>query len=170
MTRFAAFLLLFALANPGMAEAPAAVGGIDHVGLTVTDLAASERFFVGELGFEKVGDDPEYPSVFLSNGEVLVTLWRATVPDLAVPFDRKRNVGLHHLAFSVDSFAALDALHARLEHATGVRIEFAPEPLAGGPARHMMIREPSGNRLEFIHRPAAGGPMVSPTAFPGSES
>jgi len=170
MTRLAALLMVFVLANPVFAETRSAVGGIDHVGLTVTDLAASERFFVGELGFEKVGGDAEYPSVFLSNGAILVTLWRANEPDLAVPFDRKQNVGLHHLAFAVASFSALDALHTRLQHAAGVRIEFAPELLGGGPARHMMIREPSGNRLEFIHRPNADGPTVSPTAFPGSES
>lgn len=170
MTRLAALLMMFALASPVLAETRSAVGGVDHVGLTVTDLAASERFFASELGFERVGADDAYPAVFLSNGAILVTLWRASEPDQALPFDRKQNVGLHHLAFSVESFAALDALHARLEHAPGVRIEFAPELLSGGPARHMMIREPSGNRLEFIHRGVVAGPKISPTAFPGSES
>jgi len=80
-----------------------------------------------------------------------VTIRRASEPTTA--FNRKTNVGLHHLAFRVASFEALDELHARLLKAKNVRIEFAPELFYGGPARHMMIREPSGNRLEFIHRP-----------------
>jgi lactoylglutathione lyase len=152
-----ALALLAAVASPLAAEptepTESTVRGVDHVGLTVVDIGASERFFSKSLGFSVLGRDDEYPSVFLTNGDIIVTLWRAADPAAAVPFDRKRNVGLHHLAFRVDSFAELDALHDRLSRLPGVRIEFAPEPLSGGPARHMMIREPSGNRLEFIHRP-----------------
>ena len=47
--------------------------------------------------------DAEYPAAFLTNGDVIVTLWRATDPTKASPFDRKKNVGLHHLAFQVDN-------------------------------------------------------------------
>lgn len=129
------------------------VGGINHFGLAVTDLRASQSFFVDTLGFELVGEDSEYPSVFVANSEMMVTLWRVTDPDNAVPFDRKNNVGLHHVAFNIDSFSALDALHAVLSDTPGVVIEFSPELLGEGPAKHMMIREPSGNRLEFIHNP-----------------
>ena len=152
-----AFILAVAVAiaiAESASAAPATVGGVDHVGLTVTKLEQTEAFFMEQLGFEVMRRDPEYPASFLNNGEIIITLWRATDPDKAVAFDRKQNVGLHHLAFKVDSFAALDALHDQLKDAPGVRIEFAPEPLSGGPTKHMMIREPSGNRLEFIHRPA----------------
>jgi hypothetical protein len=38
----------------------------------------------------------------------------------------------------------------RLARAPGVRIEFGPEPLRGGPMMHMMCYEPSGIRVEFI--------------------
>ena len=148
-------LLAILLLTPALTAAGPPVGGIDHVGLTVTDLVASERFFTGALGFSVLRRDSDYPAVFLSNEEFIVTLWRAADPATAAPFDRKRNVGLHHLAFEVASFELLDALHERLRSTPGVRIEFAPELLGAGPARHMMIREPSGNRLEFIHRPAA---------------
>ena len=80
-------------------------------------------------------------------------MWRATDPESAIRFDRKTNVGLHHLAFNVGSFDELDALYEVLRDTNGVVIEFSPEPLSGGPTKHMMIREPSGNRLEFIHMP-----------------
>jgi lactoylglutathione lyase len=129
------------------------IGDVNHIGLTVTDLEASQRFFVDVLGFEPAGGDPEYPALFVANNDIMVTLWRATDPQSAIAFDRKQNVGLHHLAFNLESFAALDALYAVLRMEPDVVIEFSPELLSGGPARHMMIREPSGNRLEFIHIP-----------------
>ena len=137
----------------GSYSAEYSIGGINHFGLTVSDLDASESFFTEVLGFELLGRDTTYPSVAIANEEILVTLWRAEDPDTAVPFNRRQNIGLHHLAFNIGSFAELDALHTVLVTSPGVVIEFAPEPLSGGPARHMMIREPSGNRLEFIHNP-----------------
>lgn len=71
-------------------------------------------------------------------------------PGRAVPFDRAQNIGLHHLALAVDGHAALDALHQRLARLDAIEIEFAPEPIGGGPTRHMMIRAAGGLRLEFI--------------------
>ena len=70
-----------------------------------------------------------------------------------MPFDRKHNLGLHHLAIRVRE-GALDDLHARLDARDDVEIEFAPEPLGGGVTRHMMTRIPGGIRVEFI-APAA---------------
>ncbi len=135
------------------APKPQPVLGVDHVGLTVTDLEASRDLFVEVLGFRVGGQDPSYPAYFLNNGSIAVTLWRATDPDKAVTFDRKNNVGLHHLALAVASFEDLDALHITLAAYPGVTIEFAPEPAYGGPSKHMMFREPSGNRIELVHRP-----------------
>lgn len=127
------------------------VGGLDHLGLTVPDLAASRAFFLEVLGFRVRGGDPSYPAWFLTNGSTTVTLWQADAG--AVPFDRRKNVGLHHLALSVDSFEALDALHRRIADWPGTTVDFAPELAYGGPAKHMMFREPGGNRVELIHRP-----------------
>jgi catechol 2,3-dioxygenase-like lactoylglutathione lyase family enzyme len=124
--------------------------GLHHLGLTVPDLAATKAFFVDTLGFRQVGEVPDYPAVFLSDGTTLITLWRAGDPANAVRFDRKTNIGLHHFAMRVESADALDALYARLKATAGVEIEFAPEPLGGGPTRHMMCTIPGGIRMEFI--------------------
>ena len=75
--------------------------GIDHVGLTVSDLDASRRFFCECLGWRTVGENPSYPAVFVSDGRTRVTLWRAADPRDFIAFDRRRNVGLHHLALKV---------------------------------------------------------------------
>lgn len=148
-----AILVLMLLMRPSIAQ-EFSVGGINHFGLTVIDLDASSQFFTEILGFELLGRDDEYPSVAVANDEILITLWRASNPETAIRFNRRENVGLHHLAFNVGSFEELDALYETLRNTEGVIIEFSPEPLSGGPTKHMMIREPSGNRLEFIHTPS----------------
>ena len=128
--------------------------GIHHAGLTVPDLPAARAFFLDGLGFEQVGEVPDYPAAFLSDGSVMITLWQAAEPTAAAPFDRKRAIGLHHLALAVDP-AGLDALHDALAARDDVAVEFAPEPLGGGPTRHMMCAIPGGIRLELIAPAAA---------------
>lgn len=123
--------------------------GIHHVGLSVSDLDASTVFFLDVLGFRKVGQRPEYPAAMVSDGHTMITLWQVEDPDGCVRFDRRRNVGLHHMALLVPDVAALDALHDRLvQH--DVAVEFAPETRADGMARHMMCYIPGGPRMEFI--------------------
>lgn len=124
--------------------------GVHHVGLTVPRLAETRRFFLETLGYAEVGEIPDYPAVFLSDGRVMITLWQAEDPEHARPFDRKHGIGLHHLALAVESGASLKLLHERLARTEGVEVEFAPEPLGGGPARHMMCAIPGGIRIEFI--------------------
>jgi catechol 2,3-dioxygenase-like lactoylglutathione lyase family enzyme len=128
--------------------------GAHHVGLTVPDLQAALGFFTEGLGYEQVGEVPDYPAAFVSDGATMVTLWQAESRDAAQPFDRRRHLGLHHLAIRVAD-GGLDALHARLAARDDVEIEFAPEALGGGATRHMMTRIPGGLRVEFIAPAAA---------------
>jgi catechol 2,3-dioxygenase-like lactoylglutathione lyase family enzyme len=124
--------------------------GAHHIGLTVPDLAGTRAFFVETLGFYQVGEKPDYPAVFVSDGATMITLWQVTDPANAIPFDRKNNIGLHHIALRVANAGVLDDLYHRLDTTHGVDIEFAPERLGGGPAKHMMCFIPGGIRMEFI--------------------
>lgn len=125
--------------------------GVHHVGLTVRNLDETRHFFVDSLGYEQVGEIPDYPAVFLSDGNTMITLWQAEDPTKAVTFDRKSIIGLHHLALSVDGDEALDALYESLRDDDRVTMEFAPEELLGGPTRHMICNIPGGGiRVEFI--------------------
>jgi catechol 2,3-dioxygenase-like lactoylglutathione lyase family enzyme len=124
--------------------------GVHHAGLTVPDLSAARSFFIDALGFSQVGERPDYPAAFLSDGACLVTLWQAEDPAEAVPFDRRRVIGLHHLALRVADGESLDALGRALGARSDVTIEFPPEPLGSGPTRHMMLTIPGGIRLELI--------------------
>ncbi len=124
--------------------------GVHHVGLTVPELQETTSFFVDVLGYKQVGEVPDYPAVFLSDNQVMITLWQATNPEQATRFDRTNVIGLHHLALTVRDEVALKELHQRLARVDGVEIEFAPEPLGDGPTQHMMCSIPGGIRTEFI--------------------
>lgn len=124
--------------------------GVHHVGLAVPDLGAAERFFVDALGWTVVGGVPSYPATFVSDGTTMVTLWRVADPARATPFDRRANVGLHHLALKVWDRAALASLHDRLRAYPGVAVEFAPAPMREGSLTHHFIcAMPGGVRIEF---------------------
>lgn len=128
--------------------------GAHHIGLTVPDLGATRHFFIDTLGFDKVGEVPDYPAVFVTDGSTMITLWQAEDPATATPFDRRRNIGLHHFAMKVDP-DGLDGLHERLVADPTVEVEFAPEPLGELAVRHMMCYIPGGIRMEFIGIPSS---------------
>ncbi len=129
--------------------------GIDHVGLTVADLELSRRFFVECLGWTVVGENPAYPAVFVSDGLIRLTLWQVDTSDGYTPFDRRKNIGLHHVALKAPSEQALSELFVRVSAWPGVVAEFAPEPVGKGPKVHCMVREPGGVRVEFVYNPQA---------------
>jgi len=137
-------------ATAGLIMSEAITRGVHHIGLSVTDIDASRGFFTELLGWTVVGEDPGYPAVFVSDGTVTVTLWQVGNPAGAKRFDKNNQIGLHHLALRVGDLDTLDRIHQRLSAAGDVEIEFAPEPLRGGPSRHMMCYEPGGIRIEFI--------------------
>jgi len=124
--------------------------GAHHIGLTVPDLAKTRAFFIDTLGFSQIGEVPDYPAVFLTDGTTMITLWQAVNPAAVVPFDRKNVIGLHHFALKVENADHLETLHRKLARTAGVEIEFAPESLGGGATQHMMCFIPGGIRMEFI--------------------
>lgn len=124
--------------------------GAHHVGLTVLDIEEARGFFCDTLGYNTVGGVPDYPAHFVSDGSTLITLWQVEDPASAVRFDRKRNVGLHHLALGVPDDAALESLAERFRARGDVEIEFGPGPMgAGMTTRHMIAIIPGGIRVEF---------------------
>lgn len=127
--------------------------GTSHVGLTVGDVERTVSFFEA-VGFKRVGGVAEYPAVFLSDGAVMVTVWQAQT-EAPVAFDRKSNVGLHHLALKVPSLEALDKALAAVKAVDGVRVEFEVQKVEGMPLTHFMCLEPCGCRIEFTHHPTA---------------
>jgi lactoylglutathione lyase len=128
----------------------AATKGINHLGLTVLDLDQTTAFFVEALGWEEVSRDPSYPRTAVTDGSCRLTLWQADREGPMTPFDRRANIGLHHLALEIPTEDGLAAIAEKVAAYPGVTIEFLPEPLAGGPRKHMMLSEPGGLRIELI--------------------
>jgi len=125
--------------------------GIHHLGLTVPNLQETATFFIEQLNFEKVGEKPDYPAIFVSDGSIMLTLWQAIDANNSVAFDRKHNIGLHHFALKVTHLGQLQKLHEQFTKLDNVEIEFAPEPLGDSPFHHMMCLIPGGIRLELIN-------------------
>jgi len=124
--------------------------GLNHLGLAVADLDRTTAFFTDLLGWEESGRDPSYPRTAVSDGAVRLTLWQVDRELENEAFDRRKNIGLHHLALEVPTEADLNAVAEKLQQAEGVEIEFMPELVGAGPRRHMMCYEPGGIRVEFI--------------------
>ena len=129
---------------------PYGTSGVSHIGLTVSKLDETAQFFTQTLGWRPAGGRADYPAKFVTNGVIFLTLWQATDPKSAVAFNRKTNVGLHHLAIQVATLEQLNGLYEKLQKTPNVEIEFGPEFMGSGPTTHMIIRDPSGLRLEFI--------------------
>lgn len=124
--------------------------GVHHIGLTVPDLDQARDFFCGLLGFDEVGGVPAYPSIFVSDGDILLTLWRAADPVTARAFDRRANIGLHHLSLAVADDAALDEAWEMVSAHPEVAVDAPPSPIRPGSAtRHFLVFVPGGIRIEF---------------------
>ncbi len=124
--------------------------GVHHVGLAVPDLEGAQRFFCDLLGWDVVGGRPDYPAVFISDGRTRLTLWRVADPASAIAFDRRANIGLHHLALAVTDPAALAKVFERVSQDPGVTIEFPPEQVSpGSKTQHFICAMPGGLRIEF---------------------
>lgn len=124
--------------------------GVHHIGLALPDIEAAREFFCNALGYETVGGVPDYPAHFVSDGSTLLTLWQLGDPATATAFDRKHNIGLHHLAIGVADDAALTTVFEKVGTWPEVEIEFEPCPIREGSAvRHFICAIPGGVRVEF---------------------
>ncbi|KXI28817.1 VOC family protein [Paraglaciecola hydrolytica] len=134
-----------------VSKTQSATHGVHHLGLSVIDVKQAAQFFCEILHFKQVGEKPDYPAIFVSDGSVMLTLWQTQ--DQPVAFDRHQNIGLHHFALTVKGTSQLVELYQRLLQHQDVEIEFAPESLGNTPAQHLMCRIPGGLRMELIALP-----------------
>jgi lactoylglutathione lyase len=94
--------------------------GINHLGLTVRDLDQTTSFFTDLLGWKLVTRDDSYPRTAVTDGTCRFTLWQADLSQPVTGFDRKTNVGLHHVAIEVASREDLFELAEKIRAWPGV--------------------------------------------------
>ena len=114
--------------------------GLHHLDLVVSSIERSLPFYrglLGPLGWHRLGE------VEGERGE--------TISYLSGP---GTSVGLHHIAFEVESRAVVDERHAWLRSA-GAEIESPPQEYAYLPGYYaVFFYDPDGIKLELVHVPA----------------
>lgn len=130
---------------------PVTLAGINHVTLTVTDLATSEAFYSRHLGFQTRADRGWRK--IMHNGVVMLVINTPADKNAPVPeHDRfsENRVGLDHLSFSVGSLTELEAAAAYFDAEGVVRGEIHDL----GDIYVMAFRDPDNIQLELT---APGG-------------
>ena len=90
---------------------------IGHVLLRASDVERSRTFYSTILGFEVVEEDPEHGGIFMALPGQGHTLDIFQADAVSAQRSAPGGVGVHHVAFQVDSDQALtDAYFSLLEH------------------------------------------------------
>jgi len=125
--------------------------GIDHLVLSVGDLARSKAYYgrvLGFLGFRlkyELGDFAGW-----SNGKTLFWIAQADSAGRKRKH-RKGDIGFHHYAFELDSRASVDALGAFLEK-EGLPVADPPGSYNGDENYYaVFFHDPDDMRLEAMH-------------------
>ena len=135
-----------------------------HVGLNVSDLGRSKKFYQDLLGFDAKLESEEKGRKFILLGRgpaILLTLWEQAKGAYA-----PASAGLHHLSFMMDTLAEVRRAEAGLKaqgvefHHHGV-VAHAP----GAPSGGIFFRDPDGIRLEIF---APAGDEKLPAAESGA--
>jgi len=124
---------------------PAATGGMRHVALFVTDLAACEHYYVDLLGMS-VEWRPDNDNVYLTSGNDNLALHRASKD-----FDTSGPQKLDHIGFIINTPEQVDEWFEFLQH-HNVKIRQAPRTHRDG-ARSFYCYDPAGTVVQIIFHP-----------------
>jgi glyoxylase I family protein len=132
-------------------------GALNHLAVTVTDLAVSEaRFYAPLLGFlryEKIEDIPGTMTLWVNMpAQMAMNLWQAK------PESGKKHglyaPGFHHCAFGVDRRDDVDRVHALLKE-KGIPVLDPPAeyPQYAEGYYAVFFEDPDGLKYEVVHMP-----------------
>lgn len=120
---------------------------IGHVLLRVADLERSREFYTKILGFEVMEQDPEHGGLFMALGGHAHTLDLFPAQDTTAPARPAGAAGLGHVAFQVESEAALQEAWESLQD-FGVEITRTIDHVS---QKSIYFRDPDDNLLEIYY-------------------
>lgn len=127
-----------------------------HVGLNVTDLGRSKKFYQDVFGFKPMleSNAKEREFVFLGDGQnIILTLWQQSQGR----FDGHRP-GLHHLSFQL---ASIDEIKQAEQKLLAMKVPLLYEGIVphseGADSGGVYFEDPDGTRLEIYSLTGAGG-------------
>ncbi len=131
------------------------LGTMNHVAVTVSDLAESTARFYGPLlrflGYEPIEEEPEM-SVWLCPAGCAVNLWQAK-PEHSGQRPERYAPGFHHFAFNADSRATVDRCYDFLRE-QGIEILDPPADYDYAPGYYaLFFEDPDGMKFELVHLP-----------------
>lgn len=148
------------------------VRGLHHIGITVPDIAAAERFYTAAFGLKKILNESWEGSetadqvlglegtaargVNLWAGNVVIELFEFTSPEGSRQ-DSDHNVndhGLSHLCFQVED------LNESLARLSALGMTFRSQPIGDDSGWFVYGRDPWGNVIELIQPIDGGVPHV----------
>ena len=126
-----------------------------HIGLNVTDLERSRKFYTEIFGFEILRESSTGGKEFAflgHEGKPVLTLWKQSQG--AFP---KRSPGLHHLSFQADSIEQVKEAETRLRRwKTSFQYEGVVPHAEGAQSGGLFFEDPDGIRLEIFAAEGAG--------------
>lgn len=133
-------------------------GSIHHLDLTVRDPWASRDFYasvLGFLGYRLAAAHERGLDFDLARPEGFCSIGIMKAQGDFRPHDRY-SPGLHHVAWSAESRADVDALHELLKE-IGAKVMDPPAeyPRYGDPYYAVFFADPDGLKLEFVWSPRA---------------
>ena len=138
-------------------------GSINHVSITVSDLASAMKFFkpfLEFLGYQigEVIQDPngQHLTVNFNPFGSAINVWEAK-PELASHKFQVYEVGLHHLAFNTERHEQVDAVHELVKKLGAEILDGPAEFPYGGPDGWYAVYflGPDGIKFEVVHMPGA---------------
>jgi glyoxylase I family protein len=155
------------------------IEGFSHVGVCVSDLERSTRFYTEVLGFQvlftmELGPelaatmeiDGRFTTRMLARGDVRVELLQWLEPESHGDGERRlmNRIGMTHLCFRVDDVDVLLAEAARAgghAHPSTLSV-LEGVGVGGGPVKVVYATDPDGTRIEFMSGSPDLGALLGP--------
>lgn len=131
------------------------LGSMNHLGLTVSNLAQSEQFYdqiLKFMGYQQVEKNDEFIMWWLKEAGAIVI--SAANPDSPNKVHDRYSPGLHHFAFNANSREEVNNFYKLLLE-MGATILDAPAEYDYTPGYYaVFFTDPDGIKLELVHMPA----------------